>query len=188
MVASRRSWTFGIVLTGLLAAAGCSSHEQAPAASGSTATAPAAHTNASPPAPAHPGAAPAAGQGAGTAAAGPEVQGEGFDLRAVASGPYRAGQLGKFDITLASRNGFHVNQDYPIQVDVTAPAGVTLPKATLQRTDAAEFNKQVAKFDVPFTPTAAGSHEVRAHVAFVVCTPQNCVPDERTLAVVLPVQ
>ena len=28
----------------------------------------------------------------------------------------------------------------------------------------------------------------QARVRFAVCTPENCVPDERTLALVLPVQ
>ena len=40
----------------------------------------------------------------------------------------------------------------------------------------------------PSPAKAAGTHTVTANVKFAVCTPENCVPDERTLAVVLPVE
>lgn len=119
---------------------------------------------------------------------GPVVSDEAFELRAAATGPYQQGELGQFAITLTPRGEWHVNEEYPISVELEAPAAVGLPKPELERSDAAEFGEERARFDVPFTPTAAGEHRVQAKVSFAVCTPENCIPDERTLALVLPVQ
>ena len=121
------------------------------------------------------------------AGGGAVVNDEAFELRASAPGPYAAGTLANFGITLTPRGIYHVNEEFPITVEITAPAGVAFPKTTLERADAAEFGEQRARFDVPFTPSAAGQHTVQAKVSFAVCTPENCIPDERTLAVVLPV-
>ena len=141
--------------------------------------------------------APAVGEGAAqeapaaeppTAEAGPVVNDEAFELRAAATGPYQQGQLGQFAITLTPRGEWHVNEEYPISVELEAPAALGLPRPELERADAAEFGEERARFDVPFTPTAAGEHRVQAKVSFAVCTPENCIPDERTLALVLPVQ
>jgi hypothetical protein len=111
-----------------------------------------------------------------------------FELRLTSSGPYAAGTAATFAIALTPSEGWHVNQEYPMRVELTAPAGIALAKAELAREDAAEFVEERARFDVGFTPSAAGEHRVTAKVDFAVCTDQNCVPDERTLALVLPVQ
>lgn len=121
-------------------------------------------------------------------AAGPVVTDPAFELRAAAAGPFRSGELGRFSITLTPRGQWHVNQEYPIRVELDAPGEVGLPKTELERADAAEFGEERARFDVPFTPSAAGEHRVRAKVSFAVCTDENCIPDERTLALVLPVE
>lgn len=122
------------------------------------------------------------------AAAGPVITDPSFELRANASGPYTSGALGQFGIVLTPRGNYHVNEEFPITVTVSGPAGVAFPKSTLERGDAAEFGEQRARFDVPFTPSAPGEHRVEAKVSFAVCTPENCIPDERTLAVLLPVR
>jgi len=109
-----------------------------------------------------------------------------FELRSDPAVPYQAGQEGHVGIRLTARGHHHVNQDYPISVQITAPDGVTLPRATLARGDAAEFSEALARFDVPFT-APAGHHELRALVDFAVCTPESCMPDTRTLAIAVDV-
>lgn len=120
--------------------------------------------------------------------AGPVVDDPTFELRADAVGPYASGELGQFAITLTPRGEYHVNEEYPIRVELEAPGELGLSKTELAREDTAEFGEERARFDVPFTPTGAGEHRVSAKVDFAVCTPENCIPDERTLALVLPVQ
>jgi len=111
-----------------------------------------------------------------------------FELKLVPSGPYAAGKLASFGVSLVPKGKYHVNQDFPMTIAVKAPDGVTLPKAKLVKGDAAEFDEQKARFDVPFTAAAAGSHRVECEVNFAVCTPETCVPDERTLALNLAVE
>ena len=54
-------------------------------------------------------------------------------------------------------------------------------------TDAAQFDEKKARFDVPFTAKSAGDHKIMANVKFAVCTDENCVPDERDLALAVAV-
>lgn len=123
-----------------------------------------------------------------TVAAGPVVEDPTFKLAATAAGPYTANGLGHFSITLTPKGEYHVNEEYPIAISVTAPAAVTVAKAELAKSDAAEVTATTARFDVPVTPTTAGEHKITAKVSFAVCTPENCVPDERTLELALLVQ
>jgi hypothetical protein len=114
-----------------------------------------------------------------------------FELAAASAGPYATDKLASFAISLKPRGEYHINQDFPISVSVqlsAGSAGIDFPKAKLDKPQAAEFDEQLARFDVPFTPRAAGMHKVEAQVKLAVCTPENCVPVERTLAVVLPVE
>lgn len=111
-----------------------------------------------------------------------------FLLRVAEAGPYKAGELGRFVLELSSRGEYHINQDYPIEIALTSVEGTALPKAKLERADAAEFGEKKARFDVPFTAKAAGSVPVHANVKFAVCTPENCVPDERNLTLALAIQ
>lgn len=156
-----------VVAVGLIAAA-CGSAEEPSTTGSSTIDPPTAET---PPAPAE---------------ARAQWQDTGFELGSTAAGPYQAGQEGQFAIRLAATGNHHVNQDYPISIQITGPDGVTLPRATLSRAEAAEFGDALARFEVPFTATA-GHHELRALVDFAVCTPESCMPDTRTLAIALDV-
>lgn len=123
-----------------------------------------------------------------TAEATDTVQDTGFVLHATSSGPYHAGAAGTFGIALTARGNYHVNQEYPIKVTLHAPAGVALAKPELARADATHFDEHTAEFAAGFTPGAAGNPRVTADVDFAVCTPENCMPDSRTVAIALPVQ
>jgi hypothetical protein len=117
----------------------------------------------------------------------PSVEDNTFKLALVSEPEYTAGAPGKLQLLLEAKGGYHVNQDYPIRVDLKAPAGVKLAKPSLAKPDAAEFGEHKARFDVPFSADK-GSHQLSAEVDFAVCTPETCVPDQRTLAVSLSVK
>ncbi len=122
------------------------------------------------------------------ASVGPRAEEESYVLEArPEAGGYHAGNLGQFAIHLTSRGEWHLNQDFPFSVELEGPADVSFPKATLGKGDAAEFEDEAARVDVPFTPSAAGEHEVRARVAFAVCSATSCVPKTATLALNLRV-
>lgn len=120
---------------------------------------------------------------------GPRIEHPTFELVATSSGPYTAGQAGTFEIRLVPRGAYHVNVDplFPFAIALDGPDAVSFGEARLDREDAAEFTEQRARFAVPFTPSAAGEHRVTATVDFAVCTPTTCLPEQRTLALVLPV-
>jgi len=158
-------------LTGCLAISACNSAESA--------VAPPANPP-SPVAEVAPAAAPAP-----TATLGPMVEDPTFQLSATAAGPYTLNQLGHFAITLTPKGEYHVNEEYPLAISITAPGGVSVPKTELAKSDAATVTAKTARFDVPVTITQAGEHRVTAKVSFAVCTPENCMPDERTLELAL---
>lgn len=116
------------------------------------------------------------------------IEEAGFSLKLAEAGPYKAGELSRFVLHLEPRGVFHINQEYPIEISLTGDADTSYPKASLARADAAEFGEKKARFDVPFTAKAAGDHKLLANVKFAVCTAENCVPDERDLALAVAVK
>ncbi len=121
-------------------------------------------------------------------AAGPLVDEATFELRATAAESYASGELAQFAIQITPKGEFHMNDEYPTMITVRDAASVEFPKSELERADAAEWAAERARFDVPFTASEAGEHTVVCDVSFAVCTDENCIPEERTLAVNLPVQ
>jgi hypothetical protein len=118
---------------------------------------------------------------------GPSVEDNTFKLSLVSEPEYTAGSASTLKLVLEARGNYHVNQDYPIKVDLKAPAGMTLPKPSLGKPDAAEFGEKIARFELPFSATP-GAYELTADVDFAVCTPETCVPDQRKLAVKVAVK
>jgi hypothetical protein len=116
------------------------------------------------------------------------IEEAGFSLKLAEAGPYKAGELARVVLQIEPRGVFHINQEYPVEVTLTGDTETKFPKANLERGDAAQFDEKKARFDVPFTPAAAGDHKLMANVKFAVCTAENCVPDERDLALAVAVK
>jgi hypothetical protein len=139
----------------------------------------------------HPGAAANAPGPAAEPAAeppGPSVVTDSYELVARTADAYQVGELSQITIELTGRGEWHVNQDFPTRVALTAPPEVKLAKPALDKSDAAEFRDERARFEAPFTAEAAGDHAVTADVAFAICTEDTCIPQRKTLAVTLPVK
>lgn len=160
-----RSWT----VVGIVIAMGCGGSEQEPAVAPNEPVAQGTPPAAEPEPPATPRV---------------EVESYVLDLSADEAG-YQAGQAGAVHVRLVPRNGWHVNQDFPVAITLEAPSEVGLAKTQLARADAAAFSEQEFRFDVALTPTAAGTRELRADVRFAICTDENCLPQSARLA--LPV-
>jgi hypothetical protein len=116
----------------------------------------------------------------------PSIEDNTFKLSLSAPG-YNGSKEGKFALTLEARGGYHVNQDYPIRIDLKAPGDVKLDKTTLGKEDASQFSEASVHFEQPFSATA-GAHDLVATVDFAVCTKETCLPDQRTVALALQVQ
>ena|SRR5882724_4210418 len=92
------------------------------------------------------------------------------------------GAKGTTSVTIATKNGWHVNAEAPITLSLTAPAGITLPKAKLVRADLAASTKESARFDVAFEAAEAGAKVISAEARFVICQESACKPVKETLA------
>ena len=120
---------------------------------------------------------------------GPKIETGSFLLAVAPAQPkYAAGKAGDFEIALESRGDWHVNQEYPIRVDIKAPEGVGVPKAELVKDDAKEFGDDKVRFLASVEPSVAGKHEVECDVSFAMCTEENCILERRTVAMELEVQ
>jgi hypothetical protein len=123
------------------------------------------------------------------APAGPRIETGAFLLAmAPAQTKYTVGKPGEVEIALEGRGEWHVNQEYPIRIDVTAPDAAGLEKRELLKDDAAEFGEKKVRFLAPVAPSAAGEHEVTCDVSFAMCTDENCVLERRTVAMQLEVK
>ncbi len=114
------------------------------------------------------------------------IQENTFRLALEADPAYVEGKGGKFRVVLKAMGGYHVNQDYPIRVDLSGPESLKLDKRSFGKPDASQFGEEAARFEVPFS-AQKGTHEVSATVDFAVCTKETCVPDQRTVALNLQV-
>lgn len=121
-------------------------------------------------------------------AVGPSALGDGYELHAQTVGPYASGEAGTFALKIEAKDEWHLNEDYPTRVDISGPDALAFPKPALEKADAAEFGELAARFDVPFSAANAGEHAVEAKVQFAICTEQTCIPTERTVALMLPVE
>ena len=88
----------------------------------------------------------------------------------------------KASVTVQGRNGWHVNEQAPITVTVKGDPGVELPKPKLARADLAQSSKESARFDIPFSASAAGKKTITAEARFVMCQEQACKPAKETVA------
>jgi hypothetical protein len=85
-------------------------------------------------------------------------------------------------VTIATKNGWHVNPEAPITLALTPPAGVSIAKTKLARADLAASTQVSARFDVPFEASEAGSKVIGAEARFVICQETACKPVKETLS------
>jgi hypothetical protein len=107
-----------------------------------------------------------------------------YTLTATPPASAKVGSAATAELKLTPKSGYHVNTDAPIKVTITAPAGVTVAKAALDKTDAKQFDKTGADFQVGLTATAAGSSQVQVAINFVVCDDglTECIPAHKSLS------
>lgn len=119
-----------------------------------------------------------------------------------ATGPYKAGAEGSIELTLKSKGGYHMNDQYPYKFKVQSPAseGVSYPKPAVQRADFTfvEENKNnpenrdhkfdTAKVLVPFVAAHAGRTTVAGTLHLSVCSDANCVIDKAALELAVDVK
>jgi hypothetical protein len=92
------------------------------------------------------------------------------------------GADGIVTIHLSPKPGWHINQDFPTKLKITAPEGITLASDTQSAKDAQKFNDDAAVFQVKFKAASAGAKKFKADFRFAVCTDSTCDPKKAELA------
>jgi hypothetical protein len=102
-----------------------------------------------------------------------------------------AGGHASASLTIAAKNGWHVNAEAPITVTLkSSDAGLTVAKEKMTRADLAESTKDAARFDIPLScaaDAAAGPKTINAEAKFVMCQESACKPVKETLALAIEV-
>lgn len=91
-------------------------------------------------------------------------------------------------IKVAPASGYHMSTDFPINLCLEAPAGVTLAKAAYsagkgEKGDADQFGEQALAFSVKATAEKAGSYEVKGIFKFGVCDKESCHPKKQPITI-----
>jgi hypothetical protein len=101
---------------------------------------------------------------------------------------YSVGQKGSFAFVLAPAGAYHINQEYPTSVTVSAPKEILLTKEKLLKSDAATFGEKSARFEIAFSSSTPGNFPVQLKALFAMCTEESCIPFDKTFAVVLSIK
>jgi hypothetical protein len=111
------------------------------------------------------------------------------DTQEVRTTPAKAtvGTKGTTSVTLAGKNGWHLNEEFPIQLKLAPAAGVTVDKGLLGRKDLAESSKESARFEVGFTASEPGQKTIDAEAHFAVCQATSCRPVTEKVVLALEV-
>jgi hypothetical protein len=132
------------------------------------------------------GRAPEAARPGGEAAALPagpaeRSEGEEFAVEARHDAAATVGQATTVVFIGTGKGGWHVNVEYPAKLEALAVDGFTVAKTVLRKEDAAQFDEQQLRFDVPLTPTRAGELPVQFKFKFGLCSGDRCVTREAVL-------
>jgi hypothetical protein len=118
-----------------------------------------------------------------------------YAVALVARAPYAAGQESSAVITIAAKNGFHVNPDYPMVFKPQGQVGVRFAEERIKLTWAGKTPcpakaEDACAVEVPvaLTPEKAGSATVAGLVAFSVCNPEHCLIEKIPLTLAIDVQ
>ena len=107
--------------------------------------------------------------------------GEEFAVEARHEAAATVGQATTAVFVGTAKGSWHVNVEYPAKLEVLAAEGFTVAKTVLRKEDAAQFDEQQLRFDVPLTPTRAGELPVEFKFKFGLCSGDRCVTREAVL-------
>lgn len=107
---------------------------------------------------------------------------ENYSVKLSPKDAYSAGQPGSAAVTIASKNGFHVNPEYPVAFKPEGSQGVTfadervrLENGTRTPCEANAEDACKVEFALPVTPEKAGTATVAGVLAFSVCSADKCL-------------
>ena len=124
----------------------------------------------------------------GTALSQSKVSQSNYSVEIREAGAIKANAAAAVEVTLVPMGGYIVNGKYATKLTMTAPAGVTLPKSTMTKTDATTFGDKKVVFKVPFTATAVGKKELKAVLQFSMTLASTVVVQKEQLSLMVDVK
>ena len=113
--------------------------------------------------------------------------GDGFvDTATTAEQPVAGAPVG-VRLELTPSGGYKVNEEYPIAVEIVAPADVAAAKTKLGKADASVRHERAA-FQLTLTPRTAGAKVVALKLRFALCTDATCEPRKHAVDLKLDVK
>jgi hypothetical protein len=112
---------------------------------------------------------------AAAATLGSAVAGDQYDV-SIARPSAKAKERAVAKISVAPKGAFHVNTEYPVRLNLTAPDGVKIEKEKQTKDDAKRFEKAGLDFEVGFVAEGSGTKTITGELKFAVCTDTECKP------------
>ncbi|HEY7725305.1 MAG TPA: hypothetical protein VH880_08220 [Anaeromyxobacteraceae bacterium] len=97
----------------------------------------------------------------------------------------RVGEKGKWVLSLRAKAPWHVDPRAPVKIRLEPGAGLAPERTALARKDAVDPRAESPRFEAPFSASAPGSHQAKAHLEFFLCRDTIC--ERQTTTVALPV-
>lgn len=126
-----------------------------------------------------PAAAPAEAPAAAKAAKAMPEAAQTYTIR-ITPGDAEAGKAATSIVEVTPAPGYKMNKDFPTRLKVEPVEGVTLARSEFEKEDI-ELSEEALRFEIPFTPAAAGKLDLSAAADFSVCNENACklIRDEK---------
>lgn len=79
-------------------------------------------------------------------------------------------------VRLETTEPWHLNDEYPISLDIAAPDGVAMHREHFGKSEAATMDADGIEFDVEYVAASSGEKRFEGQMKFAVCTDHSCLP------------
>ena len=99
------------------------------------------------------------------------------------------GKKGKVVVDVVPlEKGIHVNRDFPLKYKVEASGGLRVDKLEWKREDAVDPKAENPRVEIPVTAVSKGPQQVAVQMRFAICSDAWCVPQTKSVTVVIDVK
>jgi len=105
-----------------------------------------------------------------------------YTVKLAAPAKVTTGSKGSATLEIVPKKGWHLNDEFPYKLTMTAPAGAKVAKPEQGKKDTVAFSHDSMKWAIDFEASAAGDKAFTGKVKFAVCTETSCDPKKEELA------
>ena len=107
---------------------------------------------------------------------------EAYTVKLAAPAKLSTGAKGSATLEIVPKAGWHLNDEFPYKLTMTAPSGAKVAKPEQGKKDTVAFSPDKMKWAIDFEASAAGDKAFTGKVKFAVCTETSCDPKKEELA------